>query len=578
MKEGRYEYKEKIGEGGMASVYRGVQVSLNRPVAIKVLAKQLSSHPEVRKRFQKESLIVARLNHPNIIHVIDKGNTRKGRPVFVMEYVEGETLQDAIRAGALPFNRKIDLIIQICKGLAYAHKAGVIHRDIKPANVIIDAEGNARLLDFGIACFFEDDTERQSESNLILGTEGFMAPEQYESALQTSEKSDIYSLGVLMFQVFTGVMPRQPLERPSRYEAKLKGPLENLILKCLEVSPTERPGSVEFIKNELLKIMQGQHLQLAQQRSAGEGLSDIRKKFALLDVIKENQFGSLHLFEDTQTQSLLVIKKRPASASGYKEAKILSQLRHPNIINIRGTSKKDDIYIIVMEYLAGGSLQDKLVEDFSIDSFLNIALDVCSGLAFAHKNRMVHGNLRPSNILFTEEGTAKISDFGLNEHYHRDDLENWYGMNTKEPASELSDIFSLGAIFTHMLTSTVPQFKDKKLIRGRAFIALPENLQALLLRMLDLAPEKRMQSVDAVISELTVMKSEGRKVVAERDWEPTIVRSIDDDVNTKQNSRLGYWLLSFIIIVSFSINIVFVTGGADTVKNTLKGWLSVLGF
>src|SRR3989338_1852181 len=126
--EGRYQYLEKIGEGGMATVYRGIQRSLNRQVAIKVLSATLSDNPMVIKRFKRESLIIARLNHPNIIHVIDKGTTSKGRPVFIMEFVEGINLSDAIRKNLYNFNQKVDLAIQICKGVAYAHRQDVIHR------------------------------------------------------------------------------------------------------------------------------------------------------------------------------------------------------------------------------------------------------------------------------------------------------------------------------------------------------------------------------------------------------------------------------------------------------------------
>jgi len=208
MKEGRYEYQDKIGEGGMATVYRGVQLSLDRPVAIKVLSATLSDNPSIIKLFKRESLIIARLNHPNIIHVIDRGMTSNGRPVFVMEFVKGVNLADAIREGLYSFNQKIDVIIQLCKGVAYAHKLDVIHRDIKPANIIVDEEGFAKLLDFGIASFFKAENEEgPDETQLIMGTEAYMAPEQHQGISETSSLSDIYSLGVVMHELFSGRLP-----------------------------------------------------------------------------------------------------------------------------------------------------------------------------------------------------------------------------------------------------------------------------------------------------------------------------------------------------------------------------------
>jgi serine/threonine-protein kinase len=169
---GGYEVIEKIGEGGMSIVYKGRQVSLNRPVAIKVLPRKLMDQHDLLERFKRESVIIARLNHPNIIHVIDRGITPKGMPYFVMEYVEGTSLARAIREGNLDANRKMDLIIQTCKALSYAHKNGVIHRDIKPANVLIDANGNVLVLDFGIAKFYDQGggNLQGTRADMIMGT------------------------------------------------------------------------------------------------------------------------------------------------------------------------------------------------------------------------------------------------------------------------------------------------------------------------------------------------------------------------------------------------------------------------
>jgi serine/threonine-protein kinase len=581
MKEGRYEYLEKIGEGGMATVYRGIQKSLDRPVAIKVLSKQLSTHPSVRKRFQRESLIVARLNHPNIIHVIDKGTTSKGRPVFVMEYVEGKNLADLINENTLTFNRKIDLMVQICKGLAYAHKAGIIHRDIKPANVIIDDEGNARLLDFGIATFFEDEKGRSSETNLILGTEGYMAPEQKISAHHTTEQSDIYSLGVMMYKLFTGRMPAVGCQPPANYEPKLAGTLNDLVLECLAENPSDRPASVEDVKNRLLLTHRGKHLGSAQMARADEGLSDIKQKFSLLDVIKETKHGSVFLFEDRRGHSLLVIKKKNNSFAGYKEAKILSQLKHKNIINIYGASKKESVFIIVMEYVSGGALQDRMLDRFSVEEFGLLARQMSEGLAFAHRNRVIHGNLRPSNILLTSNLQVKLTDFALDEHYVDGEARhNWYRLKGEE-VSEMSDIFSLGAIFHHMLIGVPPEYKDGRLIRGKTFLDLPQILQQLITRMLEPMADRRPQSMDAVLSEIIGFTGDApARVALNDDDERTQIRDRSHQPAAKEKASSVTWLhllLGFLIVASFAFNILFVMGGDELVKATLASWLDKLG-
>ena len=134
-----YRLEEKIGEGGMSEVYRAEQLSLKRTVAIKFLSEQLLNHSTAQALFENEPLIVARLNHPKIIHVIDKGITQSGKPFFVMEFVEGVTLHDLVQDKKIPNSQKVQYAIQICRGLSFAHRNGIVHRDIKPANIIIDS-------------------------------------------------------------------------------------------------------------------------------------------------------------------------------------------------------------------------------------------------------------------------------------------------------------------------------------------------------------------------------------------------------------------------------------------------------
>ena len=514
--EGRYEYLEKIGEGGMATVYRGMQRSLNRQVAIKVLSATLSDNPSVIKRFERESLIIARLNHPNIIHVIDRGTTSKGRPVFVMEFVEGLNLADAIKELTFDFNQKVDIAVQICKGVAYAHKFDVIHRDIKPANVIIDKEGFARLLDFGIASFFKVDKEVQpDETRLILGTEAYMAPEQHQGISMTSSLSDIYSIGVVMYELFSGQLPSSHPVPLSAFDEEITPALDKLVLKCIEKDPEKRPSSVEEVKTQLLLAMKGQHIAEEKVNRAGEGLAAIKQKFGLLDVMQEDQHGAVYLYEDKSSHKLLVIKKRMNSFSGFREAKMLHSLKHPNVLNILGSSKNDSVFIIVMPYISGGTLQDRLIEVFDLQSFLKLAIQICRGLSFAHQNRILHGNLRPSNILLSADMQVKLSDFGLDEHYRVRSREmNWYADKSPQ-RDELSDIYSVGAIFFHALTGMPPAFKDGVLIKTRAFISLPFDMQQLISRMLSKYREDRPQSVEAVVSELLPLVEEQKTEIKE---------------------------------------------------------------
>jgi serine/threonine-protein kinase len=574
MKQGRYEYQEVIGEGGMAKVYKGIQKSLNRPVAIKVLSGKLSDNPSVIKRFQRESLIIARLNHPNIIHVIDKGMTSKGRPVFVMEFVEGKTLGEQLHSGKMTFNHKVDTIIQLCKGLAYAHKLGVVHRDIKPANVIIDHEGNARILDFGIASFFEDDKEsKDEESRLVMGTESYMAPEQRLGLAETTTLSDVYSLGVVIYEMFTGNVPAKSSVPASRYEKKLAGEFDHLISRMLSHDQADRPQSMEEVKNTILRTMQGQHINSEQQARAGEGMASIRQKFGLLDVVKEDGNGAVYLFEEKQTHNLLIIKKRKGSTAGLKEAKMFTRIKHTNIVNIFGSSRKEKMFIVVMEYLGGGNLQDQLIEPFTLGAFLRIANQICNAMCFAHQQRIYHGNLRPGNILFAEDGTAKVSDFGFDEHYrYHHSKQNWYAYPNEYPG-ELSDIYSLGAIFFHMLTGRPPHRKDGKLVLNRMFAELDQTLQDLLLRMLESNPEKRPQSVEAVQSEFFLLQDDEPTVLSSEPMPKTIkVRQAASPVKPRS------WLIIVLImlLISLSVNIYCMIKAPDILIGPIESILTLI--
>lgn len=555
MKEGRYQYLEKIGEGGMATVYRGLQRSLNRPVAIKVLSATLSNAPEVIKRFKRESLIIARLNHPNIIHVIDKGTTSQGRPVFVMEFVEGQTLGEAIRAGRLSFNQKIDVVIQLCKGIAYAHKLGVIHRDIKPANVIIDHEGNAKLLDFGIASFFETSQKDQAEdARLVLGTEAYMAPEQQQGLAATSTASDIYSLGLLMFELFSGERPSSNIAETLFAVPDMPPAMATLILQCIESEPKERPESVEKIKTKVLLLMKGQHITDDQASRASQGLSEVASQFGLLDVLREDKHSAVYLFEDKRSHRLIVIKKRHASMAGYKEAKLLSKLENLNIAQILGVSKNHNLFIVVSEYVAGGCLKDRLIEPLPVEAFLEIAIQIARGLAFAHKNRVIHGNLRPSNVLLGADNTVKLADFGLDEHYRfAAEAHNWYG-DGRDQGDELSDIFSLGAIYYHMLTSLPPDFKRDSLIKSQHFVDLSEELQQLIERMLSRDVDQRPQSAESIVSELLPMLDEVRALNQPLD-DATVLKSVPVEAVVYRQNTAWTRTLGLALLCSLALNL-----------------------
>jgi serine/threonine-protein kinase len=200
----RYRLDAQIGTGGMSTVYRAFDTTLERTVAVKLMHREIASDDDQLERFRREARAVAQLSHPHIVNVIDAGEDDH-RPFIVLEYVEGETLKDRIRRmGRLPVDEAIAYSIEIARALQCAHARGIVHRDIKPQNVLIDEEGSAKVTDFGIARTLEEDG--LTADGRVLGTTDYVSPEQ-ALGHAVNGQSDLYSLGVVLFEMLTGDVP-----------------------------------------------------------------------------------------------------------------------------------------------------------------------------------------------------------------------------------------------------------------------------------------------------------------------------------------------------------------------------------
>ena len=201
---GRYRLEAKLGSGGMSTVYLARDDTLDRPVAVKVMHREMSEQEDQLQRFRQEARAVAKLTHPNVVAVIDAGEDG-GHPYIVFEYVKGETLKQRIgRVGALDTQEAIAYAIEVARGLSVAHARKMVHRDIKPQNVLIDEEGRAKLTDFGISRQLEQDG--MTATGRVLGTTDYVAPEQ-AMGKGVDPRSDIYSLGVVLYEMLVGQVP-----------------------------------------------------------------------------------------------------------------------------------------------------------------------------------------------------------------------------------------------------------------------------------------------------------------------------------------------------------------------------------
>ncbi len=558
-----YRVDGVLGDGGMARVYRGTQLSLKRTVAIKVLNHKLADDVSIRSRFEQESLIIARLNHPNIIHVIDQGITDAGMPYFVMQYVKSIGLDKIMSQGGVSVNRALDVFIQITKALAYAHKNGVVHRDIKPANILVDYEGNVLVLDFGIAHFYGEDTAvHNTGKGDVMGTYAYMSPEQLASADSADLRSDLFSLGVIMYQHFAGQLPTGRFVEPGELNNNVSVGLNKIILQCLESDPNKRPSSADELKNQLLLVLRGGHIKSEQRERAVQG---VKKGFQLLDIIKEDRYGAVYLVEESSKQQLLVLKKKIRRTQGYLEAKQLANIQHPNLINILGTSCNDRMFILVMEYLDGGSLADRMTQAFDLDSFFPVAIQIADALARVQEFNIVHGNLRPTNILFNSSGLVKVTDFGLEEHYNNQKMSNWYAVDG-ESAGVLSDIYSVGVIYFQMLIGQLPQRKHLRLVADSHFETMVDELQNLIKSMLSLDINKRPQYFREVADSLRTICGDQETVLVKRKSLQQVAKQPEDKIQFEKpppkSHAVPLFLLLLLLVLFFTLQGYFLATGS----------------
>lgn len=252
-----YRLEEIVGSGGMSVVFRAEQISLQRKVAFKVLRKDLGEDPEFARRFRQEARALAELSHPNIVSVIDQG-TVEGQYFLVMEFVEGCSLRDRLEQGKLKSKEVLELLPPILDALEFAHSREIVHRDIKPENILLDANGKPRIADFGLVRMLGEAglETRLTKTQAILGTLDYMSPEQREGRPNIDHRADLYSLGVVFYELLTGELPIARFPRPSE-KTRVDRRIDGIVMKILEKDPDRRYQRASEVQQDLSRVKQG---------------------------------------------------------------------------------------------------------------------------------------------------------------------------------------------------------------------------------------------------------------------------------------------------------------------------------
>ena len=472
--DGRYEIQEVLGVGGMAIVYRAYDNIDDRPVAVKVLKEEYLANEEFRRRFKNESKAIAMLSHPNIVKVYDVSYGERLQYI-VMEYVEGITLKEYIEhRRVIPWKEAVHFLTQILRALQHAHDRGVVHRDVKPQNIMLLHSGNIKVTDFGIARFTRSETRTMTKN--AIGSVHYISPEQARGDL-TDGKSDIYSVGVVLYEMLTGELPFQSdstvsvaimqlqsePRRPRELNDQIPLGLEQITIRAMQKSPDERYLSAaemlldleEFKRNPLIRFEYNYYAEkeptkyvspLEYVRPArpsarpGPGQTKVRQRPARTPVptyVGKTIDGRYKIQEVLGIGGTAIVYRayddlanRPVAVKIFEEEYFVSKklrrrfkneskdiimLSHPNIVKVYDVKYSDHLQYIVMEYVEGTTLKEYISQHHAIswNEAVVFLKQILNALQYAHDRGVVHQNIKPQNILLLRGGTVKVMDFGI---------------------------------------------------------------------------------------------------------------------------------------------------------------------
>lgn len=557
--DGAYRIDSFIARGGMAEVWRVERTDGHKICALKILTRKSMAHDDVVERFKLEYQMLQKLNHPNIVSVLDFGwYTLKDvkLPWYTMEYFPFNLRQ---RLPQVSIGEGIRLLLPVLDALDFAHSKKICHRDLKPINILVDSEGRAALTDFGIAK--EMDKNRNLTGRNIIGTATYISPEQC-LGVPVVPASDVYSMGVILYQLCTG---RFPFEDPSEItviqkhikempsdvrsiNSAISDDLAEAVMRCLEKKPEARYQTARELRVDLMRCPE---LQESVERILKPGELILENKYRVVGLIEQGGFAEVYRVKDIKSGRPYALKiLMPAltyDAETLKrferEIKILKSLDHPHIVKAIDSGhynyKTLSLPFFVMRYYAG-NLQASMNDPIDKDRAIAIVIDVLEALDHSHsmEGGIFHRDLKPSNILISSDGHGFLTDFGiakvsksLSSIVTRSATMTRAAVGTSiymapeqirnDPVTGQTDIYSIGVILYEIAADKRPfDAKSSEQITAMHLYVEPESprvhnpkilpkFEAIILKCLAKDPAKRFANVGELVQALTEAKHQG---------------------------------------------------------------------
>ena len=559
----RYEILKSLGEGGMGAVYKARDHELDRLVALKVIRPELAGHPDILRRFKQELILARQVTHKNVVRIFDLG-TADGRKFITMDFIEGRDLKSILNErGRLPASEAVPIAQQICRGLEAAHVEGVVHRDLKPQNIMLDDAGRVWLMDFGLARSME--LSGLTRTGVLMGTPDYMSPEQAR-AEKVDARSDLFSLGIIFFEMLTGRLPFQAdtlmaklLQRVQQravavteIDPTIPPEVSAVVSKCLEPDVKQRYQTVREILDDLgvgSPTISSSSSSSASSTPGGAPSgssitldelgpgSQFGPRYRIDSVIGEGGMGKVYKAYDSDLDRTVALKlvrpelaKDASSLQRFKQELLLaSRISHRNILRIHDLGDVNGVKFISMAFVQGMDLHDLIAKQgrLPIERAVNIAKQLTGALEAAHAEGVVHRDLKPRNVLIDVDDHIYVSDFGLAKSLDADKtgmtrvgevLGTPRYMSPEQAESKAadnrSDIYSLGIIFYEMLTGEVPFTAESSLQVMFQHVQqqpkdprllnpeIPEYLATIILKCLEKDPALRYQNAQELMQDL----------------------------------------------------------------------------